>query len=402
MPGLRLFKTGSYANTFANEPVGNGTIKLGSTRGKGSSTRMFSWCHRNSPDPSECINQFINVKSYQNIVISSIVINGITRYYAVFNINNVSVNNKVLLCFPGGGIDIYEFCQTTQFNDISNCLIVFLGQRSWNLYTFQNAFPWLFSINNNNDVLFVDSVLQLLFSNNMPNLFLTGKSDGIGFAMLYTNLSLYKSYIKGVGECSGAHYGLGSENNIGVYSSINRYINSEGMIVPYNIVIPEINIPVFIFHGTGDTVMPYNGQNYKVARAYNSPSLWKTIDTTVNPGSIPITTNTYTANIPNFVSEIVTNNNMTQYYSDSNSDYSWISYNNQTGTVLNFITLVNQGHCWSGHTTITEPQSFLPSNFYLDSTYLLIKFFDLLQGNYKPTVNVIPPNLLTYNNNIIV
>ena len=63
MPGLRLFKTGSYANTFANEPVGNGTINLGSTRGKGSSTRMFSWCHRHSLGPSECINQFITVNN---------------------------------------------------------------------------------------------------------------------------------------------------------------------------------------------------------------------------------------------------------------------------------------------------------------------------------------------------
>ena len=61
MPGLRLFKTGSYANTFANEPVVTGTIKLGCTRGKGSSTRMFSWCHRHSANPSECINEFINL-----------------------------------------------------------------------------------------------------------------------------------------------------------------------------------------------------------------------------------------------------------------------------------------------------------------------------------------------------
>jgi len=402
MPGLRLFKTGSYANTFANEPVGNGTIKLGCTRGKGSSTRMFSWCHQHSQNPSECIDQFINVKSYQNIVISSIVINGTTRYYAVFNINNVSINNKVLLCFPGGGTDIQEFCQFTQFNNIANCLIIFLGQSSYNSYTFQNAFPWLFRINNN-DVLFVDSVLQLLFNNNMPDLFITGKSDGAGFSMLYPNLSQYKSYIKGIGVCSGAYFGLNSSTNIGVYSSSNRYINSEGMIVPYNIVIPKMNIPVFIFHGTGDDVMPYNGQNYVNSLAYNRPSLWKTIDPTVNPGSKPITTNTYTAKIPTFVSEIVANNNLTQYYSASNSDYSWTSYNNnQTGDVLNFITINDQGHCWSGHYSNDDPKSFLPSNFYVDSTYLLTKFFNLLQGNYKPTVSVIPPNLLTYNNNIIV
>jgi len=347
-------------------------------------------------------NQY-EIQSSSEIQISSIVINGTTRYYAVFNINNVSINNKVLLCFPGGGTDIQEFCQFTQFNNISNCLIIFLGQRSYNSYTFQNAFPWLFRINNNNDVLFVDSVLQLLFNNNMPNLFITGKSDGAGFSMLYPNLSQYKSYIKGIGVCAGAYFGLDSPTNIGVYTSSNRYIKpSNGMIVPFNIVIPKINIPVFIFHGTGDDVMPYNGQNYVNSRAYNIPSsLWKTIDPTVIPGSIPITTNTYTADLPTFVSKIVANNNLTQYYSASNSDYSWTSYNNQTGDVLNFITINDQGHCWSGHYTITDPKSFLPSNFYLDSTYLFIKFFNLLQGKYQITVNTIPPNLLTYNNNVI-
>ena len=347
-------------------------------------------------------NQY-QIQSSPEIQISSIVINGTTRYYAVFNINNVSINNKVLLCFPGGGDTIADFCQFTQFNTISNTVIVFLGQNSYNTHTFQNAFPWLFRINNNNDVLFVDSVLQLLFNNNIPNLFLTGKSNGAGFAMLYPNLSQYKSYIEGIGVCSGSYFGLDSPTNIGVYTSSNRYIKpSNGMIVPYNIVIPEKNIPVFIFHGTGDDVMPYNGQNYVNSRAYNRSSLWKTIDPTVNPGSIPITTNTYTAEIPTFVSEIVANNNLTQYYSSSNSDYSWTSYNNnQTGDVLNFITINGQGHCWSGHITYDDPKSFLPSNFYLDSTYLFIKFFNLLQGKYQITVNTIPPNLLTYNNNVI-
>jgi len=61
MPGLKLFRKNSYANTFANEPVGVGTIKLGCTRGKGSSTRMFNYCKQHSPNPSDCINQFITI-----------------------------------------------------------------------------------------------------------------------------------------------------------------------------------------------------------------------------------------------------------------------------------------------------------------------------------------------------
>ena len=54
-----MFKNGFYGNIFANEPATIGTIKLGCTRGKGSSTRMFNWCHQHSPNPSECINEFI-------------------------------------------------------------------------------------------------------------------------------------------------------------------------------------------------------------------------------------------------------------------------------------------------------------------------------------------------------
>ncbi len=334
------------------------------------------------------------------IDISSIIINGTTRYYAVFNLNNISINNKALLCFPAGAIDIIEFCQETQLNNTDNCTIVFLGQRSYNSYTFQNAFPWLYRFNNNNDVLFVDSVLDLLF-NNLPELFLVGKSDGAGFATLYPTLSKHTSHIKGIGMCSGAHFGLDSSDNIGPYSVTNRYKNSDDMIIPYNIIIPKLNIPIFIFHGTGDTTMYYNGANYVNSNAFSKPSLWRIIDPTVDPESTVVATNTYTANIPLFINSIITHNNMTTYYSDSNSNYNWSSYRNNTGTVLNFISLNDQGHCWSGHTS-RNASSVLPSNFYMDSTYLLIKFFNLLQGDYKETVNVIPPNLLTYNNTNIV
>jgi poly(3-hydroxybutyrate) depolymerase len=173
------------------------------------------------------------------------------------------------------------------------------------------------------------------------------------------------------------------------------------MIIPYNIIIPKLNIPIFIFHGTGDTTMYYNGANYVNSNAFSKPSLWRIIDPTVDPESTVIATNTYTANIPLFINSIITHNHMTTYYSDSNSNYNWSSYRNNTGTVLNFISLNDQGHCWSGHTS-RNASSVLPSNFYMDSTYLLIKFFKLLQGDYKETVNVIPPNLLTYNNTNIV
>jgi hypothetical protein len=61
MPGLRLFKNSFYQNIGANQPIQYGTIKLGSTKGRGSSTRMLNYCKEHSKDPGECINQFIYV-----------------------------------------------------------------------------------------------------------------------------------------------------------------------------------------------------------------------------------------------------------------------------------------------------------------------------------------------------
>jgi len=59
MPGLQMFKKSFYSNIGANQPIVAGTINLGCTRGRGSSTRMFSYCKKNSPNPSGCINQFV-------------------------------------------------------------------------------------------------------------------------------------------------------------------------------------------------------------------------------------------------------------------------------------------------------------------------------------------------------
>jgi hypothetical protein len=56
-----MFKKGFYSHIGANKPIVAGTINLGSTKGRGSSTRMFNYCNQHSANPSECINQFITV-----------------------------------------------------------------------------------------------------------------------------------------------------------------------------------------------------------------------------------------------------------------------------------------------------------------------------------------------------
>jgi hypothetical protein len=54
---------GFYQKRFGgNHKIVGPSINLGSTKGRGSSTRMFNWCNKRSPAPVLCINQFISVK----------------------------------------------------------------------------------------------------------------------------------------------------------------------------------------------------------------------------------------------------------------------------------------------------------------------------------------------------
>ena len=80
MPGLRLFKTSYYSHIGANQPIEAGTIKIGSLKGRGSTTRMFNWCKTHSTNPSECINQFITVKngSLSATILGQPIVNSLT------------------------------------------------------------------------------------------------------------------------------------------------------------------------------------------------------------------------------------------------------------------------------------------------------------------------------------
>jgi hypothetical protein len=63
MPGSQLFnKSGFYSHIGANRFIPSATINLGSTRGSGSSTRIFKNVKREF-GASAAINQFINVKN---------------------------------------------------------------------------------------------------------------------------------------------------------------------------------------------------------------------------------------------------------------------------------------------------------------------------------------------------
>ena len=345
-----------------------------------------------SPSSSSPSSSSPSSPSSSNLQNKSISINGITRNYSL-NINSNDTN--VLLCFPGGGETMETFISYTGLDQISSSVIFFEGQKSINGYSWQNAFPWLKNTTIQNDVLFVDTVLTNIY-NNIPNIFLTGKSDGGGFCVYYSNFSKYTNNIEAIGIFSSAHFGLTSASNITPYDINNTItIPKTNIIIPQNIILPSSNVSIFLIHGTRDQVMPYKGQNFTSGPVKNTLSIWNNIDT-----GIPNKNNTYTVNIPSYISSIqqTFSNNI---YNNSNSNYSWNSSTSPSNLVFNSISIVGQNHDWSGHTNNSGPDCSKQPNLYLDATYLLIKFLKLDQGNYKPTISTIPLNLRTYDNNII-
>jgi hypothetical protein len=156
--------------------------------------------------------------------------------------------------------------------------------------------------------------------------------------------------------------------------------------------------------------MPYLGSkfesSYALKEASDKISLWSNIDT-----GIPKNNNTYTVNIPFYISNILKTYNNNVYnnnvysntnFSNSNIIYKLISSTSNSNLVFNSISIINQNHDWSGHTgSNAGPDNNNIANSYLDATYLLIKFLKLNQGTYQPTISTIPSNLRTYDNNII-
>jgi poly(3-hydroxybutyrate) depolymerase len=381
--------------------------------GAGSHKRVAQGILLDSPPSSSSCSNINNLK------LININVNGNTRTFGTLNITNNSSSNNVLLCFPAGGQNICQFLLCTGFSSISTPIIVFQGQQSNNISSWQNAFPWCYK-NVQNDVQYVDSALSYIYGSNIPsNIFLTGLSDGGGFCVLYSNLSSYNNNIKAIAICSSAHYGLTSATNIGSYNSNNIYVNtSSNAIIPKNILLPPPNMPLLIMHGTADTVMPILGQNCtttnnsiysSAAQSISSTpnySLWNELDPTVTTSNT--SNNTYTVNFPSYISSIQSLNTLTQ---SSNKPYPLNSscgsssntcqfntqvYNNSSNTVLNFIVITGQGHQWAGHTCTNVTPS--AANNYLDATYLVLLFLNLPITGYTPTTTIIPPNLLTYNN----
>lgn len=301
---------------------------------------------------------------------------------------------KLLFCFPGGGETALQFIQYTNLYQCGVLCIVFEGQSSKNGETFMNAYPW-FGNDPLDDVEFVEKVFEKIpnqlkfeYLNKIEYkkinifkdyLFLTGKSDGSGFCVYLSKENQYKKHklpIKALFLVSSALFCLDSTKNYG--NEINKDLLS-------------FSIPTVLLHGTSDTIMPYNGQNYTNKQAVsNNIDYWKSIDKNIERKCInekcsnptDIKTNTYTADIPAFV------NNWNKYYKYqlkiiNNSIKSLLYYKNKHYFL--FIPIVHGTHVWFGHKN-SGPNANNEANLVLDSTDLLCKILDIPLASYQPTV----------------
>jgi poly(3-hydroxybutyrate) depolymerase len=260
----------------------------------------------------------------------------------------------IVLLFHGGGEvpwndDGTGIMNYTGFWKTSCLCIAFQGQTANNGYSWENSFPWLQN-NPKNDVNFVQTVIQQLKISsiskhcNFDRIYASGKSDGGGFCFYLLEYSSIK--INKIATCSSAHFTLDSITNTGFLSNQIK------------------QVPILAIHGTGDTVMPYDGQHYLNQNAQTKAQYWKSID--------PTLTNTYTFNIPQlwtYIGNLFDKTTLfsTKKLSDKTNLTDWGS--------VKLITAEEQDHCWMGHEN-SGPNSNESSNKYFDATTLICNFFD--------------------------
>jgi hypothetical protein len=65
----RLFNLGLNQKHFGgNNKIAAASVNMGCTKGRGSTTRMFNYCKQHSSNPSNCINEFINIPNGPTIL----------------------------------------------------------------------------------------------------------------------------------------------------------------------------------------------------------------------------------------------------------------------------------------------------------------------------------------------
>ena len=110
-----------------NNKIAGVSVNLGATKGRGSSTRVFNYCKQTSKDPSQCINQFITIKSsgssgctnIENIALSSIATESPSGTWTL-NSNTTITICQSLTIGDGLTLIITEGLTLTNYGTITN------------------------------------------------------------------------------------------------------------------------------------------------------------------------------------------------------------------------------------------------------------------------------------------
>jgi poly(3-hydroxybutyrate) depolymerase len=319
----------------------------------------------------DIILQNTKVEIISNPSIKKYTLIDLNRDFYISTPSCIKLNLPIILLFHGGGEVPWNEEGTGIMNytglwKTKSICIAFQGQSSNNGLSWENSFPWLKN-NPKNDINFVQTVLQRLknspFSKycNFNRIYASGKSDGAGFCFYLLEYAFID--VKKIAICSSANFTLDSVTNT-------RFLSNK-----------ILSVPILAIHGTGDTVMPYNGQHFLNKDATEKAEYWKKIDPTLE--------NTYTFKILylwNYIGNLFDNNAnpVITYISNNSNLYNWGS--------VKLITATNQNHCWMGHTK-SGPDSDEFSNKDFDATTLICKFFDDIKLiNYSNSVKT--PNIM--------
>jgi polyhydroxybutyrate depolymerase len=290
----------------------------------------------------------------------------------------------VVLAFHGGGEAVHTasdegLADYSGLSSLSAVVVFINGQFSGNGQTWNAAFPWMVAPTPQDDAALVETILGDLANQvpkgtslDMTRIYTVGKSDGAGMAtkLLCTNAGKFK--LTAAASISGAHFGLDSVTNFGTSLA--------------QICLPKAAVPVLFVHGTGDTVMPYQGQNFVTAKALeSSQKFWVTIDKAVTTTA----SKTYTASMKDYVQAWATQANGCGA-NPTNSTFSSAStltlYSDCTAPIA-AITVANGEHVWPGHAK-SGPKSGQAPNMDFDVTPVIAAFFNIDASRYTPTQSV--------------
>lgn len=159
-------------------------------------------------------------------------------------------------------------------------------------------------------------------------------------------------------------------------------------------------IPILEMHGTADSTMPIQGENFVNTKAGKSHlEYWLRWDPTVQYHCVDdtVTSNTFTANIYNYwnrwakVNATDTSNPKKSKLNAENV-YSWQS---SQGPPTVLIEVLHGQHNWFGHTNSGSGSSSAAS-FKIDATVLVCHFLEIAYPYYSPTVDTPVTNIPTY------